>query len=241
MSRETTNLTYDLTDLNRRYLACFVAAVTGESRDDAERYIEELSHDEALAHHIAQATLESPQAEVADPQARYGRRLGWYAIVRITKPSLVVETGVDKGLGACVIAAALQRNDSEGRGGRYVGIDINPAAGELLGPPYSEFGNLITGDAVATLGSLEGPVDVYISDSDHSPSYEAREYEAVAALLSSDGFVIADNAHTNPALLDFAERTQRAFLFFAEEPKGHWYPGAGIGVAYPSRSVRMSQ
>ena len=35
----------------------------------------------------------------------YGRRLGWYALVRALKPRTVVETGADKGLGSCVLAA----------------------------------------------------------------------------------------------------------------------------------------
>jgi hypothetical protein len=25
----------------------------------------------------------------------------------------------------------------------------------------------------------------------------------------------------------------RNFLFFKEEPEEHWYPGAGIGIAFP--------
>ena len=32
----------------------------------------------------------------------------------LTKPKIVVETGVDKGLGACVLTAALMKNSEEG-------------------------------------------------------------------------------------------------------------------------------
>jgi hypothetical protein len=30
----------------------------------------------------------------------------------------------------------------------------------------------------------------------------------------------------------------RAFLFFREQPQDHWYPGAGIGIAYRPDAVR---
>jgi hypothetical protein len=32
--------------------------------------------------------------------------------------------------------------------------------------------------------------------------------------------------------MTFALETNRQFLFFREEPAGHWYGGAGIGVAF---------
>lgn len=76
------------------------------------------------------------------------------------------------------------------------------------------------------------PIDLFISDSDHDPNYEMREYEAVEKKLTPEAFLLADNAHCSDRLLRFARKTHRQFLFFHEEPKNHWYPGAGIGVAY---------
>jgi hypothetical protein len=29
-------------------------------------------------------------------------------------------------------------------------------------------------------------------------------------------------------------KTGRNFVFFKEQPKAHWYPGAGIGISYPA-------
>jgi hypothetical protein len=54
----------------------------------------------------------------------------------------------------------------------------------------------------------------------------------VGGKLARDGVVIGDNAHCTTELLEFAEKTGRRFLFFREEPKDHWYPGAGIGAAF---------
>lgn len=235
LSREHTNFTYDLTELNKDYLASFVAAVTSSDPVTARRYMTELEDDETLRTHIKAATRASDERAFADGQIWYGRRLGWYAIVRIVKPSVVVETGVDKGLGACVLAAALLRNCAEGGGGAYYGTDINPKAGYLFGGPYAGVGEILYGDSVISLEQLDEPIDLLINDSDHSASYEEREYETVNPKLTRDAIVIGDNAHVTRALFDFARRTDRAFLFFQEQPHRHWYPGAGIGAAFARR------
>lgn len=87
---------------------------------------------------------------------RYARRVGWYAFIRALKPEHVVETGVDKGLGTCVIAAALLRNAAEDRPGRVTSIDINPEAGYLARQqPWSEVVDLVIGDSITTLAGLD--------------------------------------------------------------------------------------
>lgn len=233
-SREYTNFTYELGAINVDHLAAFVAAVTGTGFDEARRFIDELEADEGLRRHIRDTTARSDQAPFADSDVHYGRRLGWYAIVRAMRPALVVETGVDKGLGSCVLCAALLRNIQDGHPGRYVGTDINPAAGYLLSGAYADVGEIRFGDSIETLRTLAVPIDVFINDSDHSSDYERREYETVEARLSAAAIVIGDNAHETNELLSFARRTGRRFLFFAEQPHRHWYPGAGIGAAWDS-------
>jgi Methyltransferase domain len=231
-SREHTNFTYDLADLNVRYLACFVAEITGCPVVEIDGYLAELGADTALRDHIREATRRSPFRHLADDEPRFGRRAGWYAIARAVKPSVIVETGVDKGLGACVLSAALLKNAADGHGGRYFGTDINPRAGYLLGDRYATVGQVLVGDSIESLQQLGETVDMFINDSDHSAAYEGREYETIESKLSERGIVIGDNAHTNDELLKFAARTNRTFLFFAEDPKDHWYPGGGIGAAF---------
>ena len=58
----------------------------------------------------------------------------------MTKPALVVEMGVDHGVGSCIISAALLRNIEEGFEGRYSGTEINPFAGMLLSDKYATVG-----------------------------------------------------------------------------------------------------
>jgi len=233
-SRETTNFTYDITELNARHLAAFVAVIADIQIIEAEQYIAEIREDAALAEHVRRTTEAAPRhvRAVSDAFARFGRRLGWYALARATRPRVVVETGIDKGLGACVLCAALQRNAEEGNEGRYYGTDINPAAGWLLREPYSEFGEIIYGDSQESLRKLEGPVDLFVNDSDHSADYERGEYDVIAPKLSKRALVVGDNAHCTPELYDFAHRTARRFLYWQEWPKDHWYLGGGIGVAF---------
>lgn len=231
-SRETTNYTYDLSHRNLAHLAAFVAATAKVPLEEARGYIDEIGADRALAEHVVRRTRESGAAFKSDLVARFGRRAGWYAYVRALKPRVVVETGVDKGLGACVLAAAILRNRADGHEGRYYGTDIDPRAGYLFSGPYQEAGKILYGDSIESLRSLDETIDVFINDSDHSAEYEGREYETVEGKLSPRAFLIGDNSHVTDKLMEFAERTGRRFLYFREDNDGFWYPGSGLGVAY---------
>jgi hypothetical protein len=230
-SRETTNFTYELTPLNRRYLASLIADVLGKPFQEILSYMVELEDDVELRSHIRTAS-EADREKRSDREARYGRRLGWYAITRAMRPTVVVETGVDKGLGSCVLTAAIARNNAEGWGGHYYGTDINPKAGFLLTGKYKSFGEILYGDSLMSLRQLDKAIDLFINDSDHSGDYEKAEYETIAPKLSANAIVLGDNSHCTDELLAFALATRRQFVFFHEVPDRHWYPGGGIGIAF---------
>jgi predicted O-methyltransferase YrrM len=231
-SREYTNFTYPLTAMNKQYLSTFVAEITGITAHEANSFLVEVENDDELRQHIRNVTQQSAEARFADAQVEYGRRLGWYALVRAQKPRTVIETGVDKGLGSCVITAALRRNALEGHLGRYYGTDINQKAGYLLCGEYAKYGEILYGDSIASLDQLNLEIDMFINDSDHSAEYESREYDAVETKLSDTAIVIGDNAHCTDRLFRFTQQTNRRFLYFQEKPSKHWYPGGGIGIAY---------
>ncbi|MEH3136736.1 MAG: class I SAM-dependent methyltransferase [Mycolicibacterium neoaurum] len=234
-SNETTNFTYDLTADSKRYMASMLALVLKTDYFTVLNYMDEADNDLELKEHIAATTAISPLAAVADREVRFGRRLGWYAVVRVLKPAVVIETGVDKGLGSCLLAAALLRNRSEGFEGRYFGTDINPHAGYLLSGEYATVGEIRYGDSIETLASFESKIDLFINDSDHSADYEAAEYETIANKLSGSALVLGDNSHVTDKLLQFSLKHDRRFLFFAEGPDNHWYPGGGIGVSFAEK------
>ncbi len=232
-SHEITNLTYDLTEQSQLYLAVTIAQITGVRVEQIQKYFRELTTDSALEKHLQQKISKTSLHHWADLEIHYGRRIGWYAFVRALKPKVVVETGVDKGLGACVLASALLRNAKEGFPGRYFGTDIDPQAGLLFSDRYAATGVILYGDSVQSLRKFDQPIDLFINDSDHSANYEAKEYATIANKLSPNGVILGDNAHATDKLLRFSLKQSRRFTFWKEQPKDHWYPGAGIGISYP--------
>ena len=233
-SRETANYTYDLTESNILYLAQTISVVTGVDSNKILGYINEARNNEELKQHIINATIKSPQKEYADLRIDFGRRLGWYAFARTMKPKIIVETGVDKGMGSVLLCSALLKNKEEGFEGLFFGTDINPDAGYLLSGKYAEAGKILYGDSIQTLSQFPEKIDLFINDSDHSKDYEYREYITIQDKISENAVLLGDNSHISDKLAIFSNETNRNFLFFKEEPRGHWYPGAGIGISFKS-------
>lgn len=232
-SREHHNFTYDLTKINRGHLAWYISAVCDVPVKRVREYLEEVETDTELAQHISQTTASSSRRGLTDLKARYARRMGWYALVRIIKPEHVVETGVDKGLGTCVLAAALRRNAAEGHPGRVTAVDINPEAGFLVrSGPYAEVVDLVLDDSIATIRDLDRPVDLFIHDSDHAAEHEKREFTTVEPKLADTAVLLTDNATVTNVLARHADKTGRRFLAFREQPARHWFGGEGIGIAW---------
>jgi predicted O-methyltransferase YrrM len=232
-SREHHNYTYDLTRLSREHLAWFVSVVGNIPVAQARSYMAELEGDRELRQHIERATAQAARRGLADRQVRYARRAGWYAIVRAARPAHVVETGVDKGLGTCVLAAALLRNEAEGAPGRVTSLDINPEAGYLArAKPWADVVDLVIGDSIASIEALDRPIDLFLHDSDHSVAHERREFQAAESKLAPGGLLLTDNVTVTNVLAQHAESKGRRFLAYRETPARHWYPGGGIGVAW---------
>ncbi len=231
-SNEATNFTYHLESRNTHYLASLIADIANIEFSVALAYIKEIQEDRDLRQHIADATAKSAWALMADREARFGRRVGWYALARALKPRIIVETGVDKGLGACVLTAALKKNQQEGHPGRYYGTDIAPEAGYLLSGDYANYGSILYGDSIESLREFEEKIDLFINDSEHSAAYEAEEYETVESKLSENAIILGDNSHCTDKLFQFSLRTHRHFIYFQERPRDHWYPGGGIGISF---------
>ena len=231
-SREDTNFTYELTADNLLYLAHTVAVVADAKPETVMTYIREAQHDESLRQYIIEKTKVSPYRRVADLRVEFGRRLGWYALVRLRKPKVVIETGVDKGLGAVLLCSALLRNRNEGDLGRYYGTDIATKAGYLLDGPYKEVGQVLYGDSITSLKAFSEPIDLFVNDSDHSSQYEHDEYQVVLPKLGPGGILLSDNAHETAVLAQLSLEVGRKFVYFQEVPNEHWFPGAGIGFSY---------
>jgi len=231
-SREGGNYTYNLTETNMFYLSLIVSITTGASFSQIQHYIKEAQIDKDLEDHIKKETKRSSQSKYADLQVAFGRRLGWYAFVRALRPKVVIETGIDKGLGSVLLCSALLKNRAEGFDGKYYGTDINPYAGYLLKGKYSKVGEVLYGDSIDSLKRFNQKIDLFINDSDHSANYEKNEYLTIQSMLSPNACILGDNSHVTDELARFSIKEGRKFLFFKEEPLNHWYPGAGIGISF---------
>ena len=235
MSNEHTNYTYHLTELNIRHLSRFISVALNVAHRRVNEYLDEIIKDSDLKEHIADRVAASNRRFETDPEARYGRRIGWYAIVRILKPEVVIESGIDKGLGSCVLAAALLRNQKEGFPGKLYAIDVDPSAGWLIAQPYNQAIKIVIDDSHVALSRFDMAIDVFIHDSFHDYIHERQEYSLISNKLAHGAVVVSDNAHAGTALMDFAEEEAFDFHFWAEEPMEHFYPGGGIGLAVSSK------
>ena len=231
-SKEDTNFTYKITEENRMYLALTISLVTKKDYEEIHNYINEAINDVSLKNQIVSQIESSPLGKFSDKDVQFGRRLGWYAFARALKPKIIVETGIDKGLGSILLCSALLRNKEEGYDGRYYGTDINPEAGYLLTGKYKEAGEIVYGDSIKSLSVFKNNIDLFINDSDHSDEYEYNEYMTIKPLLTDKTIILGDNSHCTNKLALFSLEMNRKFLVFKEEPLDHWYTGAGIGISF---------
>ena len=229
---EFSNFYYDLTNKNRLELASLIATLFNISPQDVLKFFDEVDSDSVLRSKLSNFKLGNP--ELRDSSMFIGRRLGWYAITRIMKPAVVVETGVHHGVGALVLSRALQLNRSEGHHGHYYGTDIDLKAGILIKDFINESCSVLYGDSIESIRRFsDQSIDLFINDSDHSSEYEYQEFLEVESKLSKRAILLGDNSHTSDSLLRFSMERNRRFIFFAEKPLNHWYPGAGIGISLP--------
>jgi hypothetical protein len=227
-SREHTNLTFDLAPLNYEHLAWFIALITDCPFQEIQGYFEEMWQDRMLASHITEATLRSKRWRLADSTPRYGLRVGWYALVRALRPNHVVETGTDKGLGSCVVAAALLRNGS----GKLTTIDISSSAGYLIAGRYAHVVEMRRGDSLDLLPLLDDRIDLFFHEVHSSAEQERAEYEAISPLIGKNTVLVSDNGKSNNELARLAAFSGRQFLYFHEIPQDHWYPGGVMCAAF---------
>jgi len=164
-----------------------------------------------------------------------------YALVRKTRPRVVVETGVCNGFSSSFILAALDRNAD----GQLYSLDLPEMAGEIaqvdeqshdnvfwegkLGAviPQGEQSGWIIPDRLRsrwhlTLGRTQetlppllrelGEIDFFFHDSEHSYECMSFEFSAAWPVLRPGGILLADDYSWNEALADFARAHQRPLL-----------------------------
>jgi hypothetical protein len=227
---EPDNFTYELA--NEPEIARWVALIADAPPARVDELFAEAHGDAVLADRLRRVTRAHWLWSKVPPP--FGKRLGWYALVRLLRPALVIETGVHDGLGALALLRALERNGQEGHPGRLVSFDINPSAGWIVGS-HALWELRIEPATVGLPTVLDrgAPVGLFIHDSLHTYENEHAELSLAAARLAPDGVLFSDNAHVSSALADVCGDFGLRYFEFRERPAGHFYPGGAMGAGRP--------
>jgi predicted O-methyltransferase YrrM len=225
-TEEFTNYMYEISAINRNQMIGAVSQVSKLPISEVEEYFIELETDIEFAEQLkGKGEKLKRRYELIFP-IPYARRIVWYALVRIFKPNVVVESGTEKGLGSLIINRALEKN----RTGQLYTLDIDIYAGSLFDAQDKEKINLVIGDSIESIGRIS-EIDFFIQDSNHSLEHEILELKALEKQLSKNSIVISDNAHDSNALFEWSKKMERNYLFINEQSKKHWYPGDGVGIS----------
>ena len=147
----------------------------------------------------------------------------WYSIVRLTQPSIVVETGVARGNSTRNILRALEENAH----GHLYSIELprlepraRDAVGTLVPASFRSKWSLIFGPGEREMKKLASSykVDVFIHDSNHSYLNQRAEFRTALRWLEKGGILLSDDV-VNDALLEASEEFN-AELFVCQWTNG---------------------
>jgi hypothetical protein len=108
-SREDSNFTYAISDRCKINLAASLASILRKDYGEIAEYFREIEADEAF-NSMMLKLLDAHPARYRTDGPLIGRRITWYAIARAIKPKVLVETGVDQGIGATVRRPVFSRS-----------------------------------------------------------------------------------------------------------------------------------
>ncbi len=167
-----------------------------------------------------------------------GRRLTWYVLARALTPKLVVETGVQDGLGSLALLRALDHNAREGFPGRLISFDTLPTAGWLVAPSERASWRLVTGSSVERMPDVlagEASVELFFQDSGGDFELASGELRLVLAHASASAVYVSQAQR--PALAAFADQQGLRYHAFYHRSFKHVIPGSEMGFAFDAGAV----
>ena len=225
--KELTNFTYE--NANVADMERFVADVTGSPLALVREIFAEIGADERLMAELGRALESNPRRE-SDPKLGY-RRVS-YAIVRLTKPAHSVELGTHDGMGAALIASALERNAAEGSPGVIHSHDLSPESGWVVPSRLRKWIRFHYGPISETLPvTLSETLPEYvIVDIGHAWDEQDEVFRRVRE-TSTGRLVLITEVDCTTNLPDFAKATGGRYVAFKEVPLGHFWRGHVWGAA----------
>jgi hypothetical protein len=168
-----------------------------------------------------------------------------YALARIRRPSVIVETGVCYGVTSAFLLKAIQVNGS----GVLHSIDLPPLGkaaddfvGRLVARELRANWRLHRGRSQDLLPGIVrevGMVNLFVHDSLHTYRNMRREFETVTPNLASDGLIIADDVEGNCAFPEWVSHSSPAYSAVVQEGSKHSLLGVALlqGNAVRERSL----
>ena len=148
-----------------------------------------------------------------------------YMLVRWTRPELVVETGVARGVSSLIVLEAMDLSDA----GRLVSFDVTDSVGQLVPHGNPRWELVVLGEShrrqeFSSVVRRLGPVDIFIHDSDHTYDQQHFEFEIAKGCLKADGILLSDDVDASAAFSDFAAGSSGSPVYLLDERKvlGIW-------------------
>jgi cephalosporin hydroxylase len=172
-----------------------------------------------------------------------------YCLVRLEKPAVVVETGVEHGMSSWLLLEAMERNgkgllhsidlpnheevvDSAGRVQRNT-IPRGHQPGWLIPDRLRSRWTLHLGDAKQLLPQVMDHLkqaDFFIHDSLHSYEHMTFEFNAAWPYLRKGGLLLSDDVGWNNSFRDFAAKVGGTPMMFSEPGGAGFHERLGLMV-----------
>lgn len=168
--------------------------ISEAAREYADQHTRPFEGQLAQVAQWTRANADSPQMMSGTAEARLLE-----ALIVVGGARRVLEIGTFTGFGALAMAAALPA------GGQLITLEVNEetartARRHIESSPFADRIELIVGDALDTIGRLDGPFDLVYIDA-WKADYPAY-YEAVLPKLAERGVIVADNMFRAGRVLD---------------------------------------
>ena len=154
-------------------------------------------------------------------------RLFLYALCKIIKPKIIIETGVAYGLSTAYILQALYENKS----GTLYSIDseFRPwesefMIGAAIPDELKKHWKFVKGSSTKKLNNLlesVGKIDIFLHDSMHTYKNMLFEFQNAWPYIKRDGFLLSDDVLENNSFLEFYESKKLEPILLSTLSKKH--------------------
>jgi hypothetical protein len=228
---EVESFTYEVA--NAQELARAAAPLLGVDAEQVCRWIDEARTDPLL-------TRDRGFHWSSKRRQPLGNRTLWYAVIRATKPKLVVEAGVHEGLGSEAILVALRRNAREGHPGTLISFDIFEDTGWLVAPELRDNWVFVLESTLSGMQrALRGrKVDLFIHETPHTQDIINHEVGVALRHAGNRGLTVIDSAgYTCDALRRICDSCDVACQYLLDEPLDHIVRSNGTNIAIFDRAA----